>query len=91
MKWPAHKGALHLTHNPHKSNYETVEEYMVIREFDETDWVSPEQRAAAIAGDTLWELQWYPNTPVGFNIVCGADLDAVLAFALSQETEENAS
>jgi hypothetical protein len=80
--YPAHAASLHIEHNPHKAYYSKIE--------DEEDpnggcfanaWVSPEQRAKAIAADSVWVVQWYPNTPVGSYKLCGADLDVVLAAA----------
>jgi len=80
---PAHKASLHLTHNDHLSNYWTV------AEFDQNEtamhgdasWVSEEQRQKAIALNEMWELQWYPDTPVGFYVLRGCDLWAVIAAA----------
>ena len=81
---PPHKCELTLTHNPHTSNYETVEDYMVWRKLDESDWVSPEQRAKAVETNDFWEVQWYPETPVGFNYLCAADLGALLTATASE-------
>lgn len=60
---PAHKCDLMLRHNPHRSNRESVEEYI---EHNETPWISEEQKALAVANDEMWEMHWYPDTPVGF-------------------------
>jgi hypothetical protein len=78
IQWPKHEASLHLSHNPHKSNYETVEQYAKWRELDNEDWASEEQKNKAIATNDVWELQWYPNTPIGFNIMLAADLDVLL-------------
>lgn len=85
MKFPPHKASLHLEHNDHKSNYETVEEW-ALRNDDShyADWVSDEQRAKAIATDELWTLQWYPETPVGFCCMVAADLDVLLEAACAE-------
>ncbi len=78
--FPAHAASLHLTHNDHKSTYETIEAWEEHGE-REDDWVSREQREKAIANDSVWELQWYPNTPIGFIRLLACDLDVLLAAA----------
>lgn len=32
--------------------------------------------------NTIWTLQWYPITPVGFNAINGASLDFVIDAAM---------
>lgn len=58
--------SLHLTHNDHASNYVTakvwIEEYEPAWFGDET----PEHIQAMKDADTIWTLQIYPTTPVGF-------------------------
>lgn len=84
--FPIHKASLHLTHNQHKAYYETVESYT--GDFDwKDDWVSEEQMKKAMETQELWELQWYPDTPIGSYRVIGADLDVVLSKA--KEVEKN--
>lgn len=79
MKLPQHKCGLYLTHNQHKDTYQTVEEIINERpEWFNGDWATPTSKQRAIETDELWELQWYPDTPVGFNFVCGATLEEVL-------------
>ena len=84
MQFPKHAAALHLTHNEHKSCYQTVAERIEDGSFgyaDERAWVSEEQKQKAMATDEAWMLQWYPDTPVGFCLLMAADLDALLAAA----------
>lgn len=88
--FPRHKASLHLTHNQHKAYYETIEEYQ--GNFDwEDDWVSDEQRKKALETQELWELQWYPDTPIGSYKIMGADLDAVLSKALEIEKNDQSN
>lgn len=84
MIFPAHKASLHLTHNQHLAYYLTVQQSIDDQEHGYTDdcWVSDEQRLKAIETNECWRLQWYPNTPVGFNILAAADLDVLLEAAL---------
>lgn len=72
---PKHDCELMLTHNPHKSNYETVEQHT---ETMSADWVSEEQKLKAFATQSLWELHWYPSTPVGFIAYAACDLDVLM-------------
>lgn len=78
MKFPEHKASLHLTHNQHKAYYQTVEEYTAD---SGEDWISAEQKGIAIVKDDVWELQWYPHTPVGSYRLLAADLDLLLEAA----------
>ncbi len=85
MQFPPHKASLHLTHNQHLAYYRTVQEAIDDADHGYTDdcWASPEQKQKAIDTNECWTLQWYPETPVGFFMVSGADLDAVLAAAVT--------
>lgn len=85
MKFPAHKASLHLTHNDHTTCYETVESYCSRPYFDDKDWVSEEQKKKAFETQEIWELQWYPETPVGFYKLIAADLDVLLEAACNCE------
>ncbi len=53
------------------------------------DWENKEAEARAIAADEIWTLQWYPNTPVGFNSIAAPTLEELLAFASRIEKGEN--
>ena len=81
MQFPEHKCGLYLEHNTYRNLYDPIEE--AVKDEDERgDWISLEERAAVLATGELGSLQWYPNTPVGFNRVVGSTLEAVLAAAL---------
>lgn len=91
---PKYDVTLHITHNQHKSYYETVEEYLNRPEgvgiggFRADEWVSREDFEAAIAKDSIWEIQWYPNTPVGFCVAYGSTLENALAAASQDDDGE---
>lgn len=78
MIFPPHACGLYLTHNEHRTYYESVAEWISYRDLD---FVSDEQRAKAIATDELWVLHWYPRTPVCFVQIAAADLDVLLEAA----------
>jgi hypothetical protein len=50
------------------------------------NWLSDADRDAALAGNLVWTLQWYPNTPVGFRCVGASSLPGVL-LALAEEQQ----
>jgi len=73
MNWlPAHKCGLHLTHNEHKNMYLSVEE-----NYEKDQFVNEEEWAKSIQEDSVWCLQWYPETPIGFYIICASNLEAI--------------
>lgn len=79
--FPRHKSMLTLTHNEHKNDYQTVKQWLqnlMLRE----NWVSPEQKAQALATDSVWELRWYADTPIGFHHLLSCDLAPLLEAAL---------
>ena len=70
--FPKHKCGLYLTHNDHRNVYETIEEH-----YDCHDFVSPEELKKAIAEDSVWVLQWYPDTPIGSYSILASSLEAL--------------
>lgn len=69
-----------LTFNEHHSCYVMAQEAENRGEHGFKDWVSDEEREKALASDTVWMLQWYPSTPVGFYVVSASSLEALLAY-----------
>lgn len=90
MKLPRHKASLHLTHNAHRDYYEGAAEFIHGREQlsnHELDWAAPGQKEKAIAEDSIWCLQWYPQTPIGSYELWAADLDVLLEAAEKVDAE----
>ena len=77
-KLPAHKASLSITHNPHLDLYQTVAEYI---EDNHNDFVSDEEYEESVMTGELWELRWYPETPVGFCTLMASSLPALLKAA----------
>lgn len=76
------KCGVHLTVNDHRDVYETVEQWLEnMHDFAED--LEPDVREQMIANDTIIDLHFYPNTPVGFYKVLHHDLDAALEEALA--------
>lgn len=78
--FPAHKAGLSLEHNEHKNYYESAEQFIANSELAK-DFESPEAMTRAIEADSIWVLQWYPETPVGFHRVAATTLYDVLRLA----------
>ena len=76
LKFPPHKCSLTLTHNQHKGYYESISDY--IGRDDRIQWVSEEEKQKAVKTNEIWELQWYPDTPVGFYCAGASTLDALM-------------
>ena len=88
MKFPEHKCGLFLNHNEHRDYYEKLEDF--IQELDLIeDFVSNEQHEKALKEDSLWVLQWYPRTPVGFQRMCACDLEVLLQAAYEAGVKSN--
>lgn len=72
---PNHECQLTLSHQPHKTCYETVEEYFrdnidynnLPEGTPDLEYCTENDRTACVATDQIWELHWYPNTPIGFH------------------------
>jgi len=86
-KLPKHAASLALEHNRHKDVYETAAQVIAEHNGYYSDgWISPEQKAKAIETNEIWTLHWYPNTPIGFNLMHAADLEALFEALEKRET-----
>jgi hypothetical protein len=83
MKLPEHKCGLHLEHNVHKNYHESASEW--IEKNDHYTWKGDESKQAAIESDSVWTLQWYPHTPIGFYAVAAPTLEELLALANAED------
>jgi hypothetical protein len=92
--FPPHEAGLFLARNQHKSHYESVRQWEESLEALSGDqdihpldfgWVSMAQRRRAIETDSVWGLNWYHDTPVGFIRLFACDLDVLLGFARKEK------
>lgn len=65
--------------NPHTSYYQPLADYL--DEVAKRAVLRPGMRERIIAADRIVELQFYPDTPIGFYTVVGATLDECLVSA----------
>ena len=69
---------VYLSINRHRDYYQTVEEYLI----DEED-IDPKVMEQMISMNKVYELQFYPDTPIGSYSVYHHDLDLMIAEALT--------
>lgn len=80
VKLPRHL-TLSIEHNEHKSYYQTVEE--LIEERGLRRWFpSEDEYRKAVETNELWVIQWYPDTPIGFNIRAAATFEYCIKAAI---------
>lgn len=79
------KCSVSLEINKHRDYYQTVEEHL--RDDIDTHCcppeISDEVRGKMIESNTIVNLHFYPNTPMGFYDIYHYDLDACLDIALN--------
>jgi hypothetical protein len=79
------KCGVFLTVNEHRDYYETAEQRLA----EHYGWmecppeIAPEVRAKMIETNTIVDLQFYPDTPIGSYHILHHDLDAALDAALA--------
>jgi hypothetical protein len=54
---------------------------------DRINWASDADRLNAIETNSVWTIQWYPQTPVGFCCVGASTFEAAAQLALSSKGE----
>jgi len=74
MKFPEHH-LLYITHNEHRTNYESIEQYLKSGCMNRLKDMNPEDVQKCIETDSIWEIQWYPRTPISFHWVGAATLE----------------
>lgn len=82
----------HLTYNDCSGNYQTVAKYVEEDEgrgegYEFVDWVSAEERKKAIEENSMWVLQWYSKTPVGFCTAAASTLQTLVTYMVAWHSE----
>ncbi len=88
MHFPEHVN-LQLEHNPHKVMGMTVESFFDSGVFATADWISKEERGAAIESQDVWELTWFNGGRERF--LLGHDLDKLLKVASTYDSRGSRS
>lgn len=81
-QWPRHACGLYISHNEHRDDYRTVGQAIECGLYDRTRFPDDAEIAACIAADSVWEIHWYPDTPIGFHRVYAATFARALALAM---------
>jgi hypothetical protein len=76
-----------INFNDHKGSYVKTAEAVIDGTYDYADWVSDDEKRKAVETDSVWTLQWYPETPIGFYCLAASSLDAVVRAALGEGKE----
>jgi hypothetical protein len=78
--------SLRITFNDHTVNYQDARTWWETASDDErglADWASDEEREKALLLNSVWLIQWYPQTPIGFNAVWASSFEAAAKVALN--------
>ena len=71
-----------LMHNQHHVYYESVDDY--IRDsLSCASFKDDDSKQRCINTDEVWELQWYPNSSIGFCSIAAPTLFELLQFAIN--------
>lgn len=71
-----------LTVNDYRDAYQTKAQYFDQKKFfGDDDVPAGDELARLLAADHLYELQFYPDTPIGSYTILGTSLDEVVAKA----------
>jgi len=76
------KCSVSITVNNHRDYYETIEQYV---QPEEKQDISNDIWQKMIELDTCIELQFYPDTPVGFYKIYHYDIEKVIDIALNND------
>lgn len=87
MNLPSYDVSICISHNDHKCSYISVEEYLHFCGAETDDFLFPEDMETSKKIDSLWEVHWYPNTPIGFYTAFGSTLEYALAKATQIQLE----
>jgi hypothetical protein len=82
VKLPEHKASLTIVHNEHKDYYISAEDW-IYNDSDFLEWESEEKKLEAMNTDSIWVIQWYPETPNGFHAIAAPTLEEAVSFANS--------
>lgn len=75
------KGIAHsIHHNDHKTIYKPIAQYIADLRYDDED-IAPGERERILELDEIWEIHWFPDTPVGSCVAVASTLEKALEYA----------
>jgi hypothetical protein len=74
--------SINITYNDHSVNYMDAATAISDGSYGYVEWVSEDEKVLASEKNSVWVLQWYPNTPIGFCAVAASSFAVCLAHAL---------
>ncbi len=81
--------SLTISFNDHAVNYtDAASAIGILDMMDHGEWVSEDEKRRAIETNSVWQIQWYPETPVGFNCLIASSLEVLIA-ALPRRPKES--
>jgi hypothetical protein len=83
---PKHNISLAIHHNEHKACYSTLADYLDGP--GDPAWESEEHKQRALDTGELWEMSWYPDTPVGFHCIAAPTLGELFTWAEKYEGQK---
>lgn len=76
---PPHAGGISISHNDCHGVYQTVaQEFSHSDDYYRDDCFLPGDKEVCADTESLWIIQWYPNTPVGHFTAFGSTLENAL-------------
>lgn len=78
-EFPSHL-TLTIEHNNHKNTYSSIQQYLNDNDILK-ECILFEDLEICIRLDELWELRWYPSTPIGFHHIISYSLERCLELA----------
>lgn len=82
------KASVSITFNDHTTNYQTVSKELQQNFGGRYSGIDSDVKDEMIKRNTMVEVQFYPDTPVGFYMVAHYDLDAALDEAIKIAEKE---
>lgn len=79
---------LYLTKNEdHRTNYVTAKKWIEEEAPEHFEGCPQDELQKMKDADTIWTLQFYPDTPIGFYVFHGATMDSVIRQAMEANYE----
>lgn len=75
----------------HACNYQTAAEWDEYEAGADSrlEWVSEIERERARSENSVWSIQWYPDTPIGFHALAASSLSALIQGVRDHLSERN--